>query len=117
MALDIDYACGSMKINCAVDRLPNFACSPTPLDQDGKPLPGPHHRGTTHFESKLIEIDAAYRDASNGKPATRPVIEMTIPSVLDSTIAPPGKHVVLLFVQFAPYDIDPKVYNLILFAL
>lgn len=103
-----DYACGSMKINCAVDRLPNFTCLQSKLDSDGKPIAGPQHRGTVHFESKLEDIDAAYRDAAVGKPASRPVIEMTIPSVLDSTIAPPGKHVVLLFIQFAPYDVDAK---------
>jgi phytoene dehydrogenase-like protein len=99
-----DYSCGAFKINCAVDRLPNFSCMPTP---DGKP--GPQHRGTAHFETTMEEIENAYREASLGMPATRPVVEMTIPSVLDNTIAPPGKHVVQLFVQFAPYDVNPKI--------
>lgn len=44
-----------------------------------------------------------------GMPATRPVLEMTIPTSVDTTIAPPGKHVVQLFVQFAPYDVNPKI--------
>lgn len=34
---------------------------------------------------------------------------MTIPSSLDATLAPPGKHVVQLFIQFAPYDLDPSI--------
>jgi phytoene dehydrogenase-like protein len=52
----------------------------------------------------------AYREASQGIPATRPVIEMTIPSALDSTLIPAnsGKHVVQLFVQYAPYDVSPQ---------
>eukprot|EP01125_Pyxidicula_operculata_P021282 TRINITY_DN8132_c0_g1_i1.p1 TRINITY_DN8132_c0_g1~~TRINITY_DN8132_c0_g1_i1.p1 ORF type:complete len:857 (+),score=192.80 TRINITY_DN8132_c0_g1_i1:21-2591(+) len=100
-----DYNCGAMKINCAVDSLPNFLSYPSPAD--GKP--GPQHRGTIHFENIMEEIDNAAREASMGIPATRPVIEMTIPSSLDSTLAPPGKHVVQLFVQFVPYAIDPKI--------
>eukprot|EP01004_Peranema_trichophorum_P010876 NODE_970_length_2213_cov_44.560287_g829_i0.p1 GENE.NODE_970_length_2213_cov_44.560287_g829_i0~~NODE_970_length_2213_cov_44.560287_g829_i0.p1 ORF type:complete len:701 (-),score=153.25 NODE_970_length_2213_cov_44.560287_g829_i0:111-2024(-) len=100
----MDHSCGAFKINCAVDRLPNFECFPSPPDGS----PGPQHFGTIHFESKMEEIQNAYREASAGIPATRPVIEMTIPSSLDKTLAPPGKHVVQLFVQFAPYDIDPK---------
>jgi phytoene dehydrogenase-like protein len=67
------------------------------------------HRGTVHFESHMEEIELAYREASMGIPASRPVIEMTIPSSLDKTIAPQGKHVVQFFIQYAPYDINPKV--------
>lgn len=99
-----DYSCGAVKINCAVDRLPNFTCYPS--DPSGQP--GPQHRGTIHFESRMEEIENAQREAAMGIPATRPVVEMTIPSSLDRTIAPEGKHVVQLFVQFAPYDVDPK---------
>lgn len=87
-----------------MDALPNFLCAPNPSDG----TPNPHHRCTIHFESCMREIESAYRDASRGLPALRPVIEMTIPSVLDSTLAPPGKHVVQLFVQYAPYDVDPE---------
>ena len=57
----------------------------------------------------MREIRGAWREASEGVPATRPVVEMTVPSALDRTLAPAGKHVVQLFVQFAPYDVDPKV--------
>ena len=102
-----DFSCGAFKINCAVDSLPNFTCYPSPKDGSA----GPMHRGTIHFESQMEEIEHAYREASMGIPATRPVIEMTIPSSVDNTIAPEGKHVVQLFVQFAPYDINPKIGN------
>jgi hypothetical protein len=78
-----------------VDKLPNFECYPS--SPDGRP--GPQHMGTCHFENMMEEIENAYRESSMGMPASRPVIELTIPSALDTTIAPPGKHVVQLFVQ------------------
>lgn len=67
------------------------------------------HMGTIHFESHMHEIESAYQDAARGIPAMRPVIEMTIPSSVDKTISPSGQHVVQLFVQFAPYDVNPAV--------
>ena len=105
-----DMSCGAFKINCAVSELPEFTCYPnTNVSASGEKLPGPMHMGTAHFESTMEEIEAAYREASVGVPATRPVVEMTIPTSVDKTIAPEGKHVVQLFIQFAPYDVDPKV--------
>ncbi|MDP2437781.1 MAG: NAD(P)/FAD-dependent oxidoreductase [archaeon] len=101
-----DYSGGALKINCAVDRLPDFLCLPNSPHSSS---PGPQHRGTVHFEGSIAEIEAAHREASSGRPASRPVIEMTIPSVIDPSLAPAGKHVVQLFVQYAPYDLDPKV--------
>jgi len=59
----------------------------------------------------MEEIENAQREAAMGIPATRPVIEMTIPSSIDNTLAPPGQHVVQFFIQFAPYDLDPKIGN------
>ena len=88
-----------------VDRLPNFQCAPSRADGRA----GPTHSGTVHFESHIEEIEQAYLDSRRGRPASRPVIEMTIPSALDSTLAPPGYHIVQLFVQYAPYDLDPSV--------
>jgi phytoene dehydrogenase-like protein len=107
-----DYSCGAFKINCAVSSLPNFSCYPN--SPDG--LPGPQHRGTIHFECTMEEIENCYREASMGIPSSRPVIEMTIPSSIDRTLVPPGQggggsHVVQLFVQFVPYDLDPKIGN------
>jgi len=100
-----DYSCQCFKINMATNALPNFECYPTAAD--GKP--GPQHRGTCHFENTMEELENAYRESSMGMPASRPVIELTVPSSLDTTISPPGKHVVQLFVQYAPYDVDPKI--------
>lgn len=101
----IEYSCGAFKINCALSKLPNFACFPSP--SDGKP--GPMHMGTIHFEYHMEDIENAYREAALGIPATRPLIEMTIPTSVDTTLAPPGQHVAQLFVQYAPYEVNPKV--------
>lgn len=71
---------------------------------------GPMHIGTVHFECEMVELVNAYQEAIFRRPASRPVIEMTIPSAVDKTLVSaeyPGHHVVQFFVQFAPYDIDP----------
>ena len=95
-----DYTSGTTKINLAVDRLPQFACMPPRTDGE----PGPEHRGTIHLGCEsLAELHRAFTDAERGAPSTVPLIEMTIPSALDRTISPPGKHVVNLFVQYTPY--------------
>lgn len=99
-----DLTCGAMKINCALDRLPNFTCMPSPSDGSA----GPMHKGTIHFVSQMNEIEDAYKEAASGKTATRPILEMTIPSSLDPTLAPNGKHVAQIFVQYTPYDLDPN---------
>eukprot|EP01083_Nonionella_stella_P065922 173132_1 len=102
---NIDYRGGSFKINCATKELPNFKCLPN--DPNG--YPGPQHMGTIHFESRMEQIEEAFAYANTGRPASRPVIEMTIPSSVDTTISPDGQHVCQLFVQFAPYDLKPSV--------
>ncbi|KAL5557290.1 hypothetical protein UlMin_039526 [Ulmus minor] len=94
-----DYSSGSTKINVAVDKLPHFHCCKL-----SHPEVGPQHTGTILIGSEsLDEIDSACQDAWNGIPSRRPVIEMTIPSSVDKTISPPGKHVVSLFTQYTPY--------------
>ncbi|OIW09759.1 hypothetical protein TanjilG_18674 [Lupinus angustifolius] len=87
------------KINVAVDKLPQFqSCK---LDH---PHAGPQHVDTIHIGSESMEeIHSASQHAVNGVPSRRPIMEMTIPSVLDKTISPPGKHVINLFVQYTPY--------------
>jgi len=92
----MDFSSAVTKINLALEALPSFTA-----------LPGheaaPHHRGTVHIVSTLEEIEAAYRDACAGRASERPVIEMTLPSSLDPSLAPAGKHVASLFIQYTPY--------------
>ena len=94
----IDYSSGSMKINLALAEPPQFTCVP----QQGL---GPHHRGTMHIGPTLDYLERAFDDAKYGWPSREPVIEMTMASAVDSTLAPEGKHVMSLFVQYAPYKL------------
>lgn len=103
----IDYTSPVTKINVAVDRLPNFLACPTP---DNKP--GPHHQCSIHLNCESVEVlETAYKEAMNGQVSVRPMLEMTIPSVLDPTLAPPGCHVVSLFTQFTPYHIGGREWT------
>lgn len=96
---NLDYSSGTTKINLAVESLPQFSCCNL-----SHPDAGPQHMGTIHVGSESMEnIDLACQDAVNGIPSRRPIIEMTIPSAVDKTISPPGKHVINLFVQYTPY--------------
>lgn len=94
----IDYTSASLKLNCAVSELPDFTALP------GLAL-GPQHRGTIHLCPSLDYIERAYDDAKYGRPSQSPIIEMTIPTSVDDTLAPPGMHVVSMFVQYAPYHL------------
>ncbi|VVB18334.1 unnamed protein product [Arabis nemorensis] len=94
-----DYSSATTKINLAVDKLPQFQCCNTKHSS-----PGPEHFGTIHIGAESMdEVHSACHDAENGLPSRRPVIEMTIPSAVDNTISPPGKHVINLFIQYTPY--------------
>ncbi|MCA9228071.1 MAG: NAD(P)/FAD-dependent oxidoreductase, partial [Planctomycetales bacterium] len=92
----IDYASASAKINLALSEPPRFTCLPS----DGI---APHHHGTMHISPTLDYIERAFDEAKYGRPSTEPVLEITLPSSVDSSIAPPGKHVMSMFVQYAPY--------------
>jgi phytoene dehydrogenase-like protein len=94
----VDYASASLKINVALSELPDFTCLPGAT-------PGPQHRGTIHVAPTLDYIERAYDDAKYGRPSASPVLECTIPSVVDPTVAPPGQHLMSLFVQYAPYTL------------
>lgn len=92
------FASGSVKINIAARGLPNFIAFPGTS-------PGPQHRGTIHLCPSMEYIERAYEDAKWGRMSERPVVEMCIPSVVDETVAPPGKQFISLFVQYAPYKL------------
>jgi phytoene dehydrogenase-like protein len=88
----------SMKINLALDGLPNFAAIPGSTLQ-------PHHKTTMHICPSIDYVEHAWDDAKYGKPSEFPLIEMTIPTTYDDSIAPPGKHIMGIFLQYAPYDL------------
>jgi phytoene dehydrogenase-like protein len=97
----LDFRSGSVKINLALDRLPEFR---------GRGAgPGPEHRATIHVGAgDLDALDAAFEAARAGGVPDRPLVELTLPSALDPTLAPAGKHVASLFVQWTPCAARPE---------
>ncbi|HEY8868073.1 MAG TPA: NAD(P)/FAD-dependent oxidoreductase [Candidatus Limnocylindrales bacterium] len=90
----------SGKVNLAVDRLPDFTCLPGP---------GEHLRGAISFSPSVEEMERAYDDAKYGSFSRRPYVDMIIPTLVDPSMAPPGKHVISCFVQYAPYQLAPEL--------
>ncbi|MFM2105222.1 MAG: hypothetical protein RL338_254 [Chloroflexota bacterium] len=90
----------SGKVNLAIDRLPDFTAIP------GE---GEHLRGAISFSPSLDYMEQAYDDAKYGRFSRRPYIDMIIPTLVDPQMAPPGKHVISCFVQYAPYKLDPSL--------
>jgi phytoene dehydrogenase-like protein len=88
----------SGKVNLAVDSLPNFTSLPGV---------GEHLRGAISFSPSLDEMERAYDDAKYGYFSRKPYIDMIIPTLVDPSMAPPGKHVISCFVQYAPYALAP----------
>ena len=86
----------SGKVNVAVSELPDFTCLPGP---------GPLHRGAISISPSMEYVEAAYDDAKYGNFSREPYLDMIIPSMIDPHMAPPGKHVVSIFVQYAPSNI------------
>ncbi len=92
----------SGKVNLALGELPNFTCLP------GE---GPHHRGAISISPSPDYLERAYDDAKYGNFSRRPYIDMILPSVLDPSMAPPGKHVMSCFVQYAPYHLKEGTWE------
>jgi phytoene dehydrogenase-like protein len=84
------------KVNLALDGLPDFVAAP------GTAV-GPQHRGTIHIGPTIEYIDRAWDDARQGRPSDHPFMEITIPTTYDPSLAPPGKHIMSIFVQYTPY--------------
>lgn len=94
----IGYESASLKINVALERLPSFKCKPGHE-------PGPQHQGTVHICPDQDYIERAYDDAKYGKPSANPVLECTMASAVDPSVAPAGKHLMSMFIQYAPYKL------------
>ena len=87
----------SLKMNLALSGLPDFLALPG--------TPGPQHRATMHICPSMDYVEHAWDDAKYGRPSQRPLLEMTIPTMYDSSLAPPGKHIMGIFLQYAPYTL------------
>jgi phytoene dehydrogenase-like protein len=86
----------SGKVNLAVDRLPQFP---------GRTENTYHLRGDIAIAPSIDYLETAYDDAKYGDFSRRPYLNVVVPSLVDPSVAPPGKHIVSCFVQYAPYHI------------
>jgi len=86
---------GTVKVNLALERLPQFAS-----------YPGFHpqvHGGTIVLAESLDDLETAFQDAVSGRPSALPFADICIPSVFDDSLAPEGRHVMSMFTQWVPH--------------
>jgi phytoene dehydrogenase-like protein len=88
------WRCGSgtFRMNVALSELPDFTALPGRAAAD-------HHTAGIIMAPSLAYMDQAYLDAKAGGWSKRPIVEMLIPSTLDDSLAPAGRHVASLFCQ------------------
>ena len=92
----------SGKVNLALDRVPEFSC---------RPGDGDHIRGDIAIAPGIDYLERAFDQAKYGEFSTRPYINAVIPTLTDPSLAPPGKHILSCFVQYAPYHIKEGAEN------
>jgi len=92
----------SAKVNLALAGLPDFTCLPGP---------GPHLRGAVSISPSIDYMERAYDDGKYGRFSRKPYIDVVIPSLTDPSVAPPGKHVMSCFVQYAPYHLKDGTWD------
>jgi phytoene dehydrogenase-like protein len=86
----------SGKVNLALSELPSFTCLPGM---------GDHLRGAISISPSIGYLERAYDDAKYGEFSRQPYMDIILPSMIDPGMAPPGKHVMSIFVQYAPYNV------------
>ncbi|HWF83901.1 MAG TPA: NAD(P)/FAD-dependent oxidoreductase [Vicinamibacterales bacterium] len=96
------YRGSSGTVNLALDALPNFTSLPGA---------GPHLRGAISISPSVDYMERAYDQAKYGEFSRRPYIDMVIPTLTDPSVAPPGKHILSCFVQYAPYKLKSGTWD------
>ena len=86
----------SGKLNLALDALPTFTTNPGGTE---------YLRGAVSISPSLEHMERAYDEAKYGRFSRRPYVDIVFPSLVDPSVAPPGKHVMSCFVQYAPYNL------------
>ena len=93
----------SLKMNLAVSALPDFKALPG--------SPGPQHRATMHICPSMDYVEKAWDDAKYGRPSESPLLELTSPTQYDSSLAPAGKHIIGIFLQYAPFTLREGTWD------
>jgi len=97
----------SGKVNLALDALPDF---PVPAESSTTTNHA-HLRGAISISPGVDYMERAYDEAKYGRFSRRPYIDIVIPSLTDPSVAPPGKHVMSCFVQYAPYHLKEGTWD------
>jgi phytoene dehydrogenase-like protein len=99
------YRGSSGKVNLALDGLPEFTSLPNSAGTE-------HLRGAISIGPSIDYLERAYDDAKYGRFSREPFIDMEIMTLVDPSMAPPGKHMASCFVQYAPYHLaDGKEWD------
>ncbi|HVY94391.1 MAG TPA: NAD(P)/FAD-dependent oxidoreductase, partial [Bryobacteraceae bacterium] len=93
----------SLKMNLALEGLPDFTALPG--------APGPQHGATMHICPSIDYVERAWDDAKYGRPSQNPLLEMTCPTVYDASLAPAGRHIMGIFLQYAPYTLRDATWD------
>ncbi|HEX2356942.1 MAG TPA: NAD(P)/FAD-dependent oxidoreductase [Micromonosporaceae bacterium] len=86
---------GTVKVNVALAGLPQFAASPD--------MPLEHYTGAIEISPSLDYLERAFQEARQGRAATRPFADTVIPSTVDGSLCPAGRHVMSMFTQWVPH--------------
>src|SRR5579863_2866853 len=93
----------SLKMNLALSGLPEFTALAG--------APGPQHKATMHICPSIEYVERAWYDAKYGRPSRSPLIEMTIHTMYDPSLAPAGRHIMGIFLQYAPYRLKESDWD------
>jgi phytoene dehydrogenase-like protein len=93
------------KLNLALDALPNFTALKNSADGNAALA------GRIHIGPGIDYLERAFDDSKYGDFSQAPYLDISIPSILDSSLAPAGKHVMSIYMQFAPYRLRQKEWS------
>jgi phytoene dehydrogenase-like protein len=99
----------SLKMNLALEGLPDFKGLPEFKALPG--APGPQHGATMHICPSIDYVERAWDDAKYGRPSQNPLLEMTCPTIYDPSLAPRGRHIMGIFLQYAPYTLRDDTWD------
>jgi phytoene dehydrogenase-like protein len=102
-----NYRCSGCvaKVNLALAELPSFPALAGSGDGTAAMA------GRIHIGPTLEYLERAFDDAKYGALSRRPILEAAVPSLLDSSLAPAGKHVMSVYAQFAPFKLKTGDWN------
>ncbi len=97
----------SGKVNVSLDALPELTC----LQHLSRDEQLAYLSGAISISPSIDYLERAFDDAKYGRFSRRPYMDITIPSLIDPTMAPPGKHVMSIFCAYAPYELSDGTWD------